>query len=287
LVAVIESRQPGDPPPKINLVAPIAGLVTKVEARLGDPVEPDSALMEICNLEEVFAIARVPEHQAGRLKPGAVAHIRVAALPGEKLDGELQRFGVGADRESGTIDAIFRVSNESGLLRQDMRAEFSIVMNRRSGVLSVPRAAVQGDASNRFVYVRDFDLPNAFLRTPVEVGAMNDRQAEILGGLFPADEVVIRGAYGLSFAGTGGISLKEALDAAHGHEHAADGSELTDENAGDKPGHDHEEPGQEHEHEDGVSPFWMYAAVAFAILFVLTAFVKRIPHNVTEKETPP
>ena len=38
------------------------------------------------------------------------------------------------------------------------------------------------------------------------------------------------GSYALSFAGSrSGISLKEALDAAHGHEHAEDGSELTDE----------------------------------------------------------
>ncbi|MDA7523072.1 hypothetical protein N8535_01410, partial [bacterium] len=43
----------------------------------------------------------------------------------------------------------------------------------------------------------------------------------------PGDEVVTRGAYPLAFAGNGGISLKEALDAAHGHEHNEDGSEMT------------------------------------------------------------
>ena len=34
-VARLESRQPGDPPPSIMLKAPLAGLVTKVAARLG------------------------------------------------------------------------------------------------------------------------------------------------------------------------------------------------------------------------------------------------------------
>jgi membrane fusion protein, heavy metal efflux system len=77
------------------------------------------------------------------------------------------------------------------------------------------------------VYVKHFDLPYAFDRAPVVTGASNDRYTEIVRGLFPADEVVTTGAYSLGFAGGGStLSLKEALDAAHGHEHAADGSEL-------------------------------------------------------------
>jgi len=95
-VAKIESRQPGNPPPMISLIAPIGGLVTRLDARLGDPVEPEHALMEITDLSEVYAIACVPEHFAGRMKPGTVAHITAAALPDQKFDGELLRFGTSA-----------------------------------------------------------------------------------------------------------------------------------------------------------------------------------------------
>ncbi|HWL53778.1 MAG TPA: efflux RND transporter periplasmic adaptor subunit [Chthoniobacteraceae bacterium] len=228
-VVKVESRQPGDPPPVISLKTPIAGLVTRLETRLGDPVEPDRALLEVTDLTEVYAVARVPEHEAGKMKPGTMAHITVTALPEKTFNGELLRFGTSADRQSGTLDAVFRLVNPEGLLRAEMRAEFSIVLNRRANVLSVPRAALQGEAAERFVYVKDFDLPNAFIKTRVQVGEVNDRFVEILGGLFPADEVVTQGAYSLSFAGASTVSLKEALDAAHGHEHAEDGSELTPE----------------------------------------------------------
>jgi hypothetical protein len=66
------------------------------------------------------------------------------------------------------------------------------------------------------------------VKAPVQTGARNDRHVEIISGLFPGDEVVAKGAYPLVYAGGGGVSLKEALDAAHGHEHAEDGSELTE-----------------------------------------------------------
>jgi membrane fusion protein, heavy metal efflux system len=223
----IESRQPGNPPPVIELRSPISGLLVESHIRLGEPVQPEKELLDISDLTEVYAIARVPQNQAAKLKIGSKAHIRVSALGDTPLEGEMIRFGTSADRVSGTIDAVFKVGNPTLKMRPDMQTEFSIVLSKRENVVSIPRAALQGDASNHFVYVKHFDIPNAFIKVPVQIGETNDRMVEITNGLFPADEVVTRGAYSLSFTGGGNVSLKEALDAAHGHEHAEDGSELT------------------------------------------------------------
>lgn len=286
-VAKIESRQPGDPPPVIALKAPLSGLITHVDARLGDPLDPEKSLLEITDLSEVYAVARVPEHQAGRMKTGTVAHIKVAALPNEKFDGELLRFGTSADKESGTIDAIFRLTNPGGLLRADMRAEFSIVMSKRTGVVSVPRAALQGEASNRFVYVKDFDLLNAFVKTQVQVGEINDRFVEITTGLLPADEVVTRGAYSLSFAGASSVSLKEALDAAHGHEHAADGGELTPEKKAEMEAAKKGSSGGHAHAEGSASSMWMYSTVILLVLLLLSIFTKKQAASVDDAHSNP
>lgn len=227
-VVRLESRQPGNPPPSLWLKAPTSGLVTSSEVRVGEPVDPDKALLEITDLSEVYAVARLPEHLAGRIKVGALAHIHVAALPEEAFEGTLLRFGTAADKASGTIDAVFALPNSSLLLRPELRAEFSIVLGKRENVMSIPKTALQGDALNRFVYVKDYELPHAFVKVPVQIGASNDRFVEVLGGLIAGDEVVTTGAYSLAFAGKGSVSLKEALDAAHGHEHNEDGSEVTE-----------------------------------------------------------
>ena len=230
-VARLESRQAGDPPPSIWLKAPTSGLVTESIARIGEPVDPDKVLLEITDLAEVYAVARVPEHVAGKLKPGSVAHIAVGALSAEKFNGTLLRFGTAADKASGTIDAIFALPNPSLTLRPGMRAEFSVVMSKRESVMSIPRVALQGDVTSRTVYRRHYDkaLKHTFIRVPVTVGATNDRFAEITSGLIAGDEIVTTGAYSLAFAGKGSVSLKAALDAAHGHEHNEDGSEATPE----------------------------------------------------------
>lgn len=274
LAVVVESRQFDDPPPKVNLLAPISGLVSATFVVPGEPVNPDKILAEILDLTEVYALARVPEHLAGRLKSGQKARITVAAVSGEVFEANLEHLGATADAESGTVEAAFRVENPALKLRPGMRAEFSIVTAQRSGVTMIPRSALQGDPASRYVFVKDFALPNAFVKAPVVVGESNDRVFEIVSGLLPADEVVTQGAYSLAFAGGGTLSLKESLDAAHGHEHAADGSELSD--AAKKPsapqGRAHDDHGPAHADQN---PFWMIASGVLFLLLVVVSLNKK------------
>lgn len=276
LAVVVESRQFEDPPPTVRLTAPISGLVSATHVVLGEPISPEKILAEILDLSDVYAIARVPEHLAGRLRAGQKARITVAAASGETFLADLEHLGALADPATGTVEAAFHVANPKLALRPGMRAEFSIVVATRSDVTTVPRAALQGDPAARFVYVKHFDLPNAFIKTPVVVGQMNDRSVEIVRGLFPADEVVTQGAYSLAFVSGGTLSLKAALDAAHGHEHAADGSELKPgatpaATPTDDHGHDHADHHDDHAHPE--RPWQILSAVLF-IALLLVAFRK-------------
>ena len=227
LLIEVESRQPGNPPPVIELKASRGGLVSESHARHGEPVEPNGELLHISDQSELWAVAKIPEQEAAKVKKGVVARIRIPSLGGDTITATFVRFGVTADRETGSLDAIFTIPNPAGHLRPGMRVEFSVVTDRRAGVMAIPRSAIQGDLAHRVVFVKDFELPNTYLRTSVQLGEKNDNYVEVLGGLFPGDDVVTKGSYSLSFVGPGsGMSLKDALDAAHGHEHNEDGSEI-------------------------------------------------------------
>ena len=149
-------------------------------------------------------------------------------------------------------------------MRPGMRAEFDIVISERDAVLSVPREAVQGDAASRYVFVKDFEIPNAFVKAPVTAGETSGGRIEILGGLFEGDEVVVRGAYPMSFVGGGsGMSLKEALDAAHGHEHNEDGTEKADDDG------EHADDHDDHDHAGEAGSVNVFLAIACGLLLVL------------------
>jgi membrane fusion protein, heavy metal efflux system len=261
----IESRQPGDPPPVIELKAPADGLITESKGHLGAPVEPDQMLMEILDLTSVWAVARIPQHQASVLKGGLTAKVRIPALGEQEYESAFLRLGTGEESSPSTVDGIFELPNPDMKLRPGMRAEFSLIATKRENVLSIPREAMQGDRSNRFVFIKDYELENAFVRMPVTIGEISDEMAEVSAGLFPGDEVVTKGSYALSFAGKGSASLKEALDAAHGHPHNEDGTEMSAEEIAAAGGHDH---GHDHANESG-GPLVVFLAIACGILLVL------------------
>jgi multidrug efflux pump subunit AcrA (membrane-fusion protein) len=228
VVARLEARVYGNPPPKLDLKALQSGIVTDVHVHLGEPVEPEEDLFILSNREKVWAVAKIPEVEAGEVKVGSRARIRIPAMGEREFEASLARFGIDADRESGSVIGIFELENKAREMHPGMRVEFSIITSARDFVMSVPRESIQGDPTKRVVFVKDFELPNAFVRAPVVLGESNDKYVEVINGLFPGDEVVTTGSYSLGFAGSGsGMSLKDALDAAHGHEHNEDGSEMT------------------------------------------------------------
>lgn len=274
---VIESRQPGDPPPSVRLVSPISGHVSAVNIAPGQPVRAEDSLIEILDLSDVHAVAALPEHLASRVQVGLQGRIRATGYAEKEFVAQIEHLGTEADAETNTIEVAFHVENPDALLRPGMRAEFSIATGKREGVMSVPREAVQGDGAQRFVYIAEYELKNSYIKTPVVVGAQNDRMAEITSGLLPGDQVVTRGAYALVFAGKGSVSLKEALDAAHGHPHGEDGSELTEEQAKAKAGKSSTQAGRA----SGFTPVAIFFAATTGLLFVLlvcsTAFRRNEP----------
>jgi len=272
----VESRQPGDPPPTVMLAAPMAGLIARVNVAVGQPISPDQTLIEIVDLSVVEAASHVPEHLAGKLKKGLKARIRVPGFPDQVFEADLAHLGAYGNADSGTLEAAFHVQNPDRLLRPEMRAEFNIVVGTREGVMSIPREAVQGDAGGRFVFIKDYELKNAFVKTAVRLGAENAEFVEVLSGLLPGDEVVTKGGYSLTFAGKGSVSLREALDAAHGHPHNDDGTEMTKEQlAGQTGDHDHDHP--EASDWNTKTIFFASTTALLLLLILINGFVKRTP----------
>ena len=292
-LVLLESRQPGDPPPTVELTAPASGTIISLGTALGSPVEPSEALAEIADLSTMYLIARVPQATAGKIDENTTAKIHIPILPNVDLTAKFLKFDTyqisnssdseDRDADLNNVGVIFTIDNPDKKILPKMNAECSIIMEKRDGVLSVPRDAIQGTPSSRHVYVKHVKIPNAFDRVNVTTGITSGNRTEILDGLFLGDEVVTRGSYSLGFAGGGGgVSLKDAMDAAHGHEHNEDGSEPTPEqkaaaaaakaNGGDVHGHD----------EEGISMREMLFMISTGILTILLVVSMRRRPSMSE-----
>ena len=201
-VVEVESRQVGNPPPRVTYEAPIDGIVTHRDVLLNDAVEPDKHLLEIVDMSEVYAEGQIFEGQVARVKPGQKVRINVESFPGETFTGTVDLIGGELDPDTRTLKVWVRVPNPEGRLRPNMRATLNIVTDQADSVVAIPHSAVLGDAGRLFAFVQTDKEGLVYERREVVTGIKDDRYVEIVEGVFPSDKVVTLGNYQLQYVTT-------------------------------------------------------------------------------------
>jgi hypothetical protein len=62
------------------------------------------------------------------------------------------------------------------------------------GVTNIPAEAILSDRNGTFVFVEDLDLKNSFIRVAVSVLPSADDRTRVIHGLFPGDQIVVKGS---------------------------------------------------------------------------------------------
>lgn len=221
----IESRQVGNPPPRVQYAAPIDGVVTRRDVLVNGAVEPDKNLLEIVDLSEVYAEGRVFEGQVSQVKVGQQVRVTVESFPDVKFDGTVDLVSGVLDPVTRTLRIWVRVGNPEAKLRPNMRATLNIVTDAAADVVAIPHSAVLGEAGNLFAFVQTDDAGLIYERKPVVTGIKDDEYIEIVEGVLPGDKVVTLGNYQLQYVTTpvkapgaeGGEHHDEPGAAPHGH----------------------------------------------------------------------
>lgn len=201
-VVEVESRQVGNPPPRVQYESPIDGVVTHRDVLLNDSVEPDKHLLEVVDMSEVYAEGQIFEGQVAQVKPGQKVRINVESFPSETFTGTVDLLGGALEPETRTLKVWVRVPNPDGRLRPNMRATLNIVTDQADSVVAIPHSAVLGDAGNLFAFVQTDKDGLIYERRAVVTGIKDDQYVEIVEGIFPSDKVVTLGNYQLQYVTT-------------------------------------------------------------------------------------
>ena len=286
VVVEIESFQVGNPPPRVRYEAPMDGVIQARDVFLGSSVNPDSRILTVADPREVYAEARVFEGQVGQVHAGQKVRVRLAAFPGETLEGIVERLDASLDPATRTLKVWARIPNPDGKLRPNLQAEVTFITEAADSVTAVPLAAVlTGEGGSRFVFVEQVAAPAAtnpreapaapamstFERREVVTGIADDRFVEIIEGVLPGDKVVVQGNYQLQYVKAAGPAHPTAAPA------SVDAKESRGEQGTGKAAGGHEEAGRPDNHLGGaVSPLVLsLAGVLLLSLVTNVALVRR------------
>ena len=186
---------PQDVVTTLSVRAPLAGVVTKRAANVGQNIDPATPLFTIVDLSTVWVIADLYERDFARVRVGSAATVTSGAYPGVALRGRVSYIDPQVQAETRTAKLRIEVPNAGERLRLGMFVDAQVGESEpRSGVL-IPKAALQAVGSDTVVYVADAQQEGRFTERKVEVTSSTDGQSLVIAGLQAGDRVVTGGAF--------------------------------------------------------------------------------------------
>ena len=194
-----------------HIYAPIAGIITERNAKIGQKVDQSTELFEIINLNTVWVEADIFEKDLKKVELGQTVKINVSAFENKFFTGIIFHIASTLNKETKTIKILVEISNEDEKLKPGMFANTNIVVGTKENTIVIPKIAILEDENLNIVFVKE---QNGYHRHVVQIGIISDQFTEILTGLKSGDEVVTRGNYQLK------SKLKmSSIDPHAGHSH--------------------------------------------------------------------
>ncbi|MGV3721516.1 MAG: efflux RND transporter periplasmic adaptor subunit [Actinomycetota bacterium] len=180
----------------LTIRAPVSGVISNQSVNVGEMVTPSSTLMTLVALDTVYFEAQVPELEISLVKPGATATVTVDALPGKKLTGSVREVIPVADRSSRAFRVRIAVLGNTAQLPANGYARARVDVGARPGTTVIAKEAVLTEAGDKYVWLVAEDEGGALIakRQVIETGLVDDRYAEILGGLAVGQRVIVAGS---------------------------------------------------------------------------------------------
>jgi membrane fusion protein, multidrug efflux system len=175
----------------VELTTPIGGVVTSVNANIGDLATPGTALATVARIDRIKAIFNLNEADVTSLAIGQKVSITSEARPDLSVEGSIVQISRSADVRSRSFEVKAMITNtQDRWFRPGMFAKVRLKISSGEGVLSIPNIAIQTDGVTSKVYV--VSNGRAYQRL-VDVGMSDGDRTVILKGISPTDSVATVG----------------------------------------------------------------------------------------------
>jgi RND family efflux transporter MFP subunit len=185
---------------KGSVASPIDGIVALRNVNVGDLASDAAAgkpIFRIVDNRLLNLTVTVSSADSARIKSGQTVEFSVDALPGRIFSGKVMFINPELSTTDRSLKIIAEVQNVPEILKGGMFAKGRIITGNRSGVLQVPRGAIDRlDMATRKGNL--FVVENGIARRrDITTGAQNGDLIEVAAGLKAGEQYVIRGGFNL------------------------------------------------------------------------------------------
>jgi len=172
-----------------------AGIADIVNIKVGElftGVGPLGPQIQIVNNNDLSVDVDIPENYAGSVKPGTEVEIIIPSLD-KTFKTSIARINQSINASSRGFTATCKIPSVAGL-KPNMAASVKILNRSNSKAIVVPVNIVQSDENGKYIYVMESEAGKTLAKKKaVTIGDLYIDQIEILSGIQPGDQIVIRG----------------------------------------------------------------------------------------------
>ncbi len=176
---------------KNMIIAPISGLVTRQDAKVGETATPGVNVVTVMSDGSFEITANVPEVDVGKLALGNKVTITLDAYAGEVWDGSVTYIEPAETVVDGVVNYKIKVGfgKNDTRLKSGLTANLTIETVRKDNVLILPQYSIIENDKGSFVEKNIGN--NKTEQVAVKIGIRSqDGRVEILSGVAEGDEVL-------------------------------------------------------------------------------------------------
>ena len=197
---------------RIEFLAPVSGIVARIDATEGQYVSEGSSLYRIERLDKIWVEADLYPTETAFIKNGDRVDVVVSGFENNKVKGKVTFLSPEYRAGSQIITLRAEIANPHMQFLPGMQANI-VLSHSGKQAIAVPMDAVIRDERGSHVWVLTPD--GAYTSRMVETGIENNDKVEITAGIKEKENVVVTGAYLLY----GELVLKKGGDPMAGHSH--------------------------------------------------------------------
>src|SRR5260221_3251643 len=179
-----------------DLRADAAGVVTAVQAEVGQVVAQGQGVVKVARTDELEILVGVPEHRLKTVREARTASFELWSDPGHRHAAKLRELSPSADPMTRTYPARFSVVDPPEFIGLGMTASLAFERPDAQAMAEVPLSAIFQRGTQPAVWVVDKESGPVALR-PVTIARWRDDAAAIASGVKDGELIATAGVHKL------------------------------------------------------------------------------------------
>lgn len=175
---------------RCNITAPMDGVVTKLDAKIGLRLSVGDPIAEILEIDRLKAVIGIPESDVNAVRLLDTVELTIQALDGATISARKHFLSPAPETVARLYEMELELDNSDGRILPGMFVRADIIKRTAKDAVTVPFYSVISRNDEQFVFV---EKDGVVEKRNVRLGIMEQWMVEITEGLAGGDHLVVEG----------------------------------------------------------------------------------------------